>query len=442
MEKGGTHIIRGLWVNMLFIIFSIPFAISCGGGGSDGGDGPNPNNSSPVVQIINPTEGSGFAVGDEIQFEADCDDNEDGYFNDSALVWRSDLDGEIGRGESCTSDALTVGNHSITLTATDSQGATGTDTVTITVSAFKANGWIPDTGQVISYTDTLGEDSDYDIRPPHYTKLDAYGNAIDASATQWAMVRDDVTGLIWEIKTDDGSVHDRNNTYTHEDAKDLFVARLNSENFCGHADWRLPTVNELSYLVHADANNPAIDTAYFSNTTSAKYWTSTLYPGHTDIAWNVDFSQGLVFSQYITEYYNARAVRGGPSSSNFIDNGDGTVTDASTGLMWQQDQAGDMLWDAALVYCERLVLAGYDDWRLPNRNELQSLLDYSVIIPSIDTTMFLNTMSKEYWTSTTALAGPNCPIKYAYCVGFGSGGVGVGLNSESLFSVRAVRGGQ
>ena len=53
--------------------------------------------------------------------------------------------------------------------------------------------------------------------------------------------------------------------------------------------------------------------------------------------------------------------------NNFTDNGDGTVTDAATGLMWKQDDSGSgMIWDDALSYCENLETAGYTDWRLPD----------------------------------------------------------------------------
>ena len=75
-------------------------------------------------------------------------------------------------------------------------------------------GPVPDTGQTQSYTDTFGEDSDYLINPPSYTKLDANGNDLPNDATEWIMVRDNVTGLIWEVKTNDGSVHDKGKTYT------------------------------------------------------------------------------------------------------------------------------------------------------------------------------------------------------------------------------------
>ena len=97
-------------------------------------------------------------------------------------------------------------------------------------------------------------------------------------------------------------------------------------------------------------------------------------------------------------------MRGGQSNNNFIDNGDGTITDTSTGLMWQKATApGTYTWEQALTYCENLTLpaGGYSDWRLPNRNELQSIVDYSRYNPAIDTTFFPDTVASAYWSSTT-----------------------------------------
>jgi hypothetical protein len=123
--------------------------------------------------------------------------------------------------------------------------------------------------------------------------------------------------------------------------------------------------------------------------------------------------------------------------AELIDNGDGTVTDTQTGLMWQKDEAGFMTWAQALVYCESLSLSVYDDWRLPNRNELQSLVDYSRYTPAIDRTFFPGAVSSHYWSSTTQAYDP----AHAWVVSFGSGVVGGDYKSHS-FCVRAVRGGQ
>ena len=99
---------------------------------------------------------------------------------------------------------------------------------------------IPDTGQTKCYNNTqeifcplpgqpfYGQDAQYPCNPQSYTKLDANGNDLPNSATEWIMVQDNVTGLIWENKTDDGSIHDKDNIYNWNDAQSVFIATLNS----------------------------------------------------------------------------------------------------------------------------------------------------------------------------------------------------------------------
>ena len=152
-----------------------------------------------------------------------------------------------------------------------------------------------------------------------------------------------------------------------------------------------------------------------------------------------------------------RAVRGGQCGSfdNYVDNGDGTVSDTDTELMWQKaTDLGTYTWQQVLPYCENLILNNdgewtngtpnvsgvkYDDWRLPNRNELQSLVDYSRHVPAINTTYFPNTVSSYYWSSTTYASSPNT----AWLIYFHDGYL-FGPYDKSSYGcyVRAVRGGQ
>jgi hypothetical protein len=367
-----------------------------------------------------------------------------------------------------TVTGLTNGTaYTFTVQAINTVGTGPASTVSESVTPVAAApGKIPDTGQTTSYTSTFGEDSDYTINPPSYAKLDANGKALPYSASSWAMVKDNVTGLTWENKTDDGSIHDRDNEYTWYDPNPVtnggnagtvgngtdtkdFIDALNSASFGGFNDWRLPTAKELSTLVHSDKlyPEPAINAAYFQNTMSSYYWSSTTYAGNPVLAWGVYFYYGVV--SYVDKSFNyyVRAVRGGQSGAfgnsvipgRMLDNRDGTVTDTKTGLMWQQGEAGDMNWTAALIYCESLNFppAKYNDWRLPNRNELQSLVDYSEYGPEIDIVAFPGAASSYYWSSTTDALYPES----AWYVPFGDGYVGSYNKSVNLY-VRAVRGGQ
>ena len=102
---------------------------------------------------------------------------------------------------------------------------------------------------------------------------------------------------------------------------------------------------------------------------------------------------------------------GVPTQGNrFIDNGDGTITDRVTGLTWVKDPASipgglfasPLYWYDAIDACENLNYAGYDDWRLPNINELMSLIDHSRYEPAFDTLYFTPpvNMWTVYWSSS------------------------------------------
>ena len=128
----------------------------------------------------------------------------------------------------------------------------------------------------------------------------------------------------------------------------------------------------------------------------------------------------------------------------FTNNGDGTITDNATGLMWASDGIGEgcnwgslKFWAGAIFWAEGLYFAGYTDWRLPNSQELYSIVDCSKFEPSIDTNFFPNTKWKYYWSSTT---DPHI-TDYALRVNFGYGTVS-GYHKTSSYSVRAVRGGK
>ena len=122
---------------------------------------------------------------------------------------------------------------------------------------------------------------------------------------------------------------------------------------------------------------------------------------------------------------------------SYTDNGDGTVTDNVTGLMWQQeDDDTTRTWDDAISYCNDLTLGGYSDWRLPSKKELISIVDYGTYMPSIDTTYFPGTNASYYWSCTASASNSSD----AWSVGFSSGGVYYGQSSNSY--VRCVRGGQ
>ncbi|HHI94556.1 MAG TPA: DUF1566 domain-containing protein [Gammaproteobacteria bacterium] len=140
--------------------------------------------------------------------------------------------------------------------------------------------------------------------------------------------------------------------------------------------------------------------------------------------------------------------------SRYTDNGDGTVTDKQTGLTWKQCSEGlsssstacdtgtaaKYTWQQALQQVETLNNSGgfasYTDWRLPNRNELASLVERQCYLPAINENLFPNTSSSYYWSSTPR-ADSAAEVWGVY---FHYGIVFVG-NKSNADNVRLVRGG-
>ncbi len=101
--------------------------------------------------------------------------------------------------------------------------------------------------------------------------------------------------------------------------------------------------------------------------------------------------RGQAVQGFATRYATARRA------------GEATIVDTLTQLQWQPDYTIAASWQWALSYCEGLVLAGFDDWRLPDRNELATLTDYSTINPA---SRFPGMPSQPFWTSTSVSSSP------------------------------------
>ncbi len=143
-----------------------------------------------------------------------------------------------------------------------------------------------------------------------FTKISSSGAELPASSTSWSCVRDNHTGLLWEVKTDDDGIHDKNNTYhwggltalgrdhsskegIYYDDWNILVNEANSgSGLCGFTDWRVPTKEELHSIVDYSRTNPTIDTTYFPNTPTAPFWSSSPNALNSDNAWLLNFSHG------------------------------------------------------------------------------------------------------------------------------------------------------
>ena len=138
----------------------------------------------------------------------------------------------------------------------------------------------------------------------------------EAANTQWSCVQDHHTGLRWEVKSDVvGSLNHRDLRYSwiNDDANSnggiagtastddcngslcdtqAYVAALNSLNFCGRHNWRLPSLNELLSLVVTDNLDLVMDTNYFPHAHNDQYWTRQSYAPDNNRAWYLYFSDG------------------------------------------------------------------------------------------------------------------------------------------------------
>jgi hypothetical protein len=341
----------------------------------------------------------------------------------------------------------------------------------------------PDTGQTKCYNNSTvipcpppgkpfyGQDAQYAGLARSYTKLDSQGNDLPASATSYTLVRDNITGLIWEMKNGmDGlknysNPHDSNNVYSWCDTHTTtnggyqgncgphntqeFISALNSGvGYGGSHDWRLPTIKELYTLID-HGRYPRISpiftgTAVSGNGEYPGYWSSTTYVNYNREAWLVFF--GTANNDRIAKYDDycyVRAVRGGetPPQNRFVGEDNVTVTDTVTCLQWQKasmDIDGipgpdPMTWQQALAAAEGLNLAGHDDWRLPNVYELRSLVDYSRYSPAIDPVFAAGTVLSSYWSSTADVTFSSVsPISVSFEDGYST--------HEPGHYVRAVRG--
>lgn len=105
---------------------------------------------------------------------------------------------------------------------------------------------------------------------------------------------------------------------------------------------------------------------------------------------------GQSYSYSATSGEDADVVVNGIS---LVNNGDGTITDNITGLMWQRTDGGEMIWENATSYCNNLVQGGYSDWRMPTAMELFSINNYDRINPALDTVFFIKTAAQYWWSS-------------------------------------------
>lgn len=324
------------------------------------------------------------------------------------------------------------------------------------------------TGQTTSYNNTTiitlptVSDAFYGQNANHQGNVPSYTDNGDGTIT------DNITGLMWEKSPE----RNGDGTLNYSD-KMTYASAMQNAASCrtgGYTDWRLPTIKEQYSLIMfygAEPNPtatsqgsaaPYINTNYFTfaygdlNATShgatsnerlidAQYASSTLYVsttmGGNSTMFGVNFADGRIKGypsgnqkKYYVLYVRSNINYG---KNNFTNNGDGTVTDNATGLMWMQNDNGVAVsWEDALTYAEGYTFAGHSDWRLPDAKELQSILDYSrspetsnsaAIDPVFGCTQITNEAGKAdygyYWSNTTFCSQSTSNGKAACYLSFG-----------------------
>ncbi len=298
----------------------------------------------------------------------------------------------------------------------------------------------------------FGQDAQFDGHQPSY---------IDNGD---GTVTDNVSGLIWQQSPDSNG----DNTIDSDDKFSYAAAQTYCQNLtlAGHTDWQLPAIKSLYSLIIFSGLDPSgyngtdtsslipfIDTAHFEfgygdtgadeRIIDAQFASSTLYVADSNMMFGVNFADGRIKGYGLGPVHNQKTfyvlcVREvyDYGSNDFGDNGDGTISDMATGLMWSQDDSGVGLnWEDALAWVQTKNsenYLGYADWRLPNVKELQSVVDYSrspdtTSSGAIDPLFNVTTLTNEdgeidypfFWSSTTHKNWTNSPGASGAYVAFG-----------------------
>ncbi|HDH11381.1 MAG TPA: DUF1566 domain-containing protein [Nitrospirae bacterium] len=353
---------------------------------------------------------------------------------------------------------------------------------------------LPQTGQTTCYNaegnviDCVGTGQDGEIKAGTAWPNPRFADNGDGTVT------DNLTGLMW-LK--DGNCFGKKKWQDALNA--ITVLNSNPESYncstynAAYTDWHLPNVNELESLVNAGEKNVAewlnqqgfinVQSSYFywSSTTIVHHsrfmraWIVDMFDGHMsenektseEFVWGVRSSQSLIpktgqtkcYDSAGTEIYCASTGQDGEIKAGiawpnprFTDNGDGTVTDNLTGLIWSKSAYSPgpsaclcpgcyRPWQEALEFIGCLNTNNYldfSDWRLPNMNELRSLFDYSKAYYALPTGHpFQGVQSAGYWLSTTiAYDTSNAWLVYPY-----QGGMAY-LSKLTNKHIWPVRGGQ
>jgi hypothetical protein len=284
------------------------------------------------------------------------------------------------------------------------------------------------------------------------------------------VVLDRLTGLIWTRNANPAEFPLRWQEALH------YISDMNREKAFGYSDWRLPNRRELRSLVSHQAKKPALPENHpFTNIFLGWYWTSTTAAINTAYAWYIHMEgarmfygnkeqssllwpvraggNGILPATGQTQCYDSKGQRIQCEGSGqdgefrfgrswpgprFEVTGD-AVIDHLTALCWSKHAdlaGGPVTWQRAFAAVERLNQSakGKAGWRLPNINELESLVDCGMHSPALQSGHPFECIQESYWSSTTSIFEPD----WAWALYLTKGAIGVGQKRGPHFSVWAV----
>lgn len=361
-------------------------------------------------------------------------------------------------------------NH--TLTATGANNTSGTYTFKLTIYGTQ----LTKTGQTACYNTAggviscTGTGQDGEIRAginASFTGPTDHPTYIGEITTL-----DNNTGLVWQtcawgqsgVTCGSGAASGR--TWSTSTTSCSGFNTVNSGNgYAGRKDWRLPTTREFITIQNYGNQNPAAYTSNFPNfapqvcgSSNNGHWTSDVDATNASNAWNVNFGDcsgwytGFTFSNSKTNNQFQRCVSPGTGlpTKVYYDNGDQTILDVTTGLTWTKcalglsgsscttGTANTYTWNTVFSACSSLSLSG-KTWRVPNFNELMSIVDRTRYSPPHDPTYFPGAVGRIQSTTNVGMPSDASPLMDDGYIGGNGSNVSAG-HKTTPYAVRCVTG--